>query len=72
VTAFNISRAAAVAAGTPRARMATLGRQIIAAPARLAATGRRLIMHLPTRWPWREAWTNLWDAATGPPTPATT
>jgi hypothetical protein len=72
VIAFNISRAAAVAAGTPRARMATMGRQVIAVPARLAATGRRLILHLPTRWPWRDAWTNLWDAATGPPTAATT
>ncbi len=67
VMAFNISRAAAVAAGTPRARMATVLRTIITTPARLAATGRRLIMHLPTRWPWAQAWTNLWDAANGPP-----
>nr|WP_148283945.1 IS1380 family transposase [Luteimicrobium xylanilyticum] len=71
VMAFNISRAAAVAAGTGKARMATVLRQIIATPARLATTGRRLIMHLPTRWPWAQAWTNLWDTAIGPPLAAT-
>lgn len=72
VIAFNISRTAAVAAGTPTARMATLLRTIIATPARLATTGRRLIMHLPTQWPWRNAWTNLWATATSPPYRATT
>lgn len=71
VIAFNISRAAAVAAGTSKARMATVRRTIIATPARLAATGRRLVMHLPDRWPWQTAWTNLWDTAVDPP-PATT
>lgn len=67
VMAFNISRAAAVAAGTATARMATVLRTIIATPARIAATGRRLIMHLPAHWPWKQAWTNLWDTAVGPP-----
>lgn len=71
VIAFNISRAAAVAAGTGKARMATIQRMIIAAPARIASTGRRLIMHLPSRWPWQSAWMNLWDTATGPPLAAT-
>lgn len=71
VIAFNLSRAAAVAAGTPTARMSTMARTIIAVPARLATTSRRLVMHLPTRWPWRHAWQNLWEAATSPPTPAT-
>jgi len=69
VIAFNISRAAAHAAGTPKARMATTLRTIIATPARLATTGRRLVMHLPTSWPWRDAWTNLWATATSPPPP---
>ncbi|WP_425471222.1 IS1380 family transposase [Xylanimonas allomyrinae] len=69
--AFNISRAAAVAAGTGKARMATMLRTIISTPARLAATGRRLVMHLPDRWPWQAAWTSLWDHAVGPPAPAT-
>lgn len=70
VIAFNLSRAAAVAAGTPTARMSTMARTIIAVPARLATTSRRLVMHLPTRWPWRHAWQNLWDTATGPPATA--
>lgn len=73
VIAFNIiSRAAAVATGTPKASVATLLRHVIAVPARLATTRRRLAMHLPTRWPWRSAWANLWDTATGPPAPART
>ncbi len=69
--AHNLSRAAATAAGLGRARMATLLRVIIATPARLAATGRRLVMHLPANWPWADAWTRLWDTATGPPGTAT-
>jgi hypothetical protein len=71
--AFNLARAAAIAAGMTTARWATLRRRIITVPARLAATGRRLVLHLPEHWPWATAWTALWDAitTTGPP-PATT
>jgi hypothetical protein len=71
VIAHNLSRAAATAAGFGRARMSTLLRVIVATPARLATTGRRLVMHLPAHWPWAEAWTRLWDTATGPPGTAT-
>ena len=67
--AFNIARAAAVAANMATARWATL-RRIINVPARIASTGRRLILHLPARWAWAEHWTALHTAATGPP-PAT-
>ncbi|WP_431791973.1 IS1380 family transposase [Kocuria palustris] len=70
--AFNVSRAAAIAAGTPTARMATVLATTIAVPARLASRARRTIMHLPTNWPWRHAWARLWATATGPPSPATT
>ena len=71
--AFNLARAASIAAAMPTARWATLRRRIIAVPARLASTGRRLVLHLPTRWPWASAWANLWDTtATGPPPAATT
>lgn len=63
VMAFNTCRAAALAAGTGTARTATVLRTIIATPARIATTGRRLIMHLPTRWPWQQAWTNPWETA---------
>ena len=73
VLAFNISRAAATAAGHAAARMATLLRILTATPARIASTGRRQVMHLPARWPWANAWIRLWTIATGtgPPTAAT-
>jgi len=67
VIAHNLSRAAATAAGLGKARMATLLRIIVQTPARLASTGRRLVMHLPAHWPWARAWARLWDTATGPP-----
>jgi len=72
VIAFNLARAATVAAGQHKARWATVRTRIINIPARIAATGRRLILHLPQRWPWATAWQALWTASTGPPTPATT
>jgi len=68
VIAFNIARAAAVAAGTPKIRWATLRERIIKTPARIASTGRRLVMHLPRHWPWKPGWELLWSTATGPPT----
>lgn len=71
VIAFNLARAATVAAGLGTARWATLRRRVILVPARLAATGRRLILHLPTQWAWASAWHALWNAATGPPAPTT-
>lgn len=71
VIAHNISRAAAVAAGRPTARMLTIQHTLIGVPARLARTGRRLTLHLPERWPWQQQWARLWDATTGtgPPAP---
>ena len=74
VIAFNLARATAVASCMPLTRWATVRARIINLPARIATTGRRLIMHLPVRWPWTPAWEALWDTATatGPPPPATT
>jgi len=72
VIAFNIARAAAVAADLTKARWASLRRKIIQVPGRIAATGRRLVLHLPTHWPWANGWENLHTLATGPPEPATT
>lgn len=72
IIAHNLSRAAATAAGLGKARMSTLLRTIIQTPARLATTGRRLVMHLPAAWHWANAWTLLWETATGPPATATT
>ena len=65
--AFNIARASAVAADLATARWASLRRKIVNIPARIAATGRRLVLHLPTHWPWAQNWSELYTAATGPP-----
>jgi hypothetical protein len=71
IIAFNLARATAVAAGQAKARWATLRTRILTIPARIATTGRRLVLHLPTHWPWRSAWKTLHAVATGPPAPAT-
>jgi Transposase DDE domain group 1 len=56
------------------ARGATLRRQIVNVPARLARPQRRPLLHLPQHWPWAEQWTALWRnvfrPATGPPVAA--
>ena len=53
------------------ARGATLRRQVVSVPARLARPQRRRTLHLPAHWPWAEQWTALWNhvfaRATGPP-----
>jgi len=53
------------------ARGATLRRQVVAVPARLARPQRRPVIHLPAHWPWAQHWTCLWhkvfQTATGPP-----
>lgn len=66
VIAFNLARAAARAAGMGLVRMSTLLKKIIATPARLARTGRKLIIHLPKLWPWQAQWSRLWKAASSP------
>ena len=63
VIAFNLARAVAVAADMTKARWATVRRKIINTPARLATTGRRLVLHLPTHWPWAEHWQRVHDTA---------
>lgn len=73
VIAFNLARAAGVLASTrhAKARWASLRTQLINVPARVACSARRLTLHLPTAWPWAQAWIRLFDAATGPPATAT-
>ena len=66
-----LSDIAAVAANLTKARWATLRRKLINVPARIAATGRRLVLHLPTHWPWADAWEALHAVATSPPRTAT-
>ena len=69
----NLLRAAGTLASDRHAaaRGATLRRQVVAVPARLARPQRRRVLHLPAHWPWAEQWTALWtnvfSPATGPP-----
>jgi hypothetical protein len=66
--AFNLTRAAGTLASPfhAKARGATIRAQLIAVPARIASRARRIVLHLPTGWPWRSAWETL-QQATGPP-----
>ena len=52
------------------ARGATMRRQLITVPARIARPQRKPVLHLPEHWPWAEAWTTLWTASTAPPAAA--
>jgi hypothetical protein len=70
VIAFNIARAAAVAAAMRTARWATLRDKLINIPARIANTSRRLDPHMPEHWPWARSWELLWSVATSPPATA--
>ena len=55
-------------------RGATLRRQIIHVPARLARPQRRPVMHLPAHWPWAARWLAIWTGVfahtKAPPQPA--
>jgi Transposase DDE domain group 1 len=59
--AFNLTRAAATVAGNglAKARTGTIRRKLINVPARIASSARKLRLHLPEKWPWETAWTNL-------------
>jgi hypothetical protein len=67
--AFNLTRAAGSLASAfhAKATTATIRRQLLTVPARIARSARRLSLRLPARWPWAEAWQQLFTAATGPP-----
>ncbi len=53
------------------ARAATIRRDLIAVPARIARSGRgSLTLHLPSNWHREHPWMNLLDAACGPPAAA--
>jgi len=64
--AFNLLHAAGAAASArhTKARWATLRTHLITVPARIAYSARRLVLHLPTDWPWAPAWQD-----SGPPQP---
>lgn len=42
------------------ARGATLRRQLVNVPARLARPQRKACLHLPQHWPWADDWLKLW------------
>jgi Transposase DDE domain group 1 len=65
--AHNLLRAAARFAGGQHtaARGATLRRKIVNIPARLARPQRKPILHLPSHWPWADAWLELWRNTIG-------
>ena len=69
VIAFNLTRAAAslAAPSLTKATTATIRRKLITIPARIASSARQLKLHLPTGWPWQDAWTELFIRTCGPP-----
>jgi len=71
VMAFNLTRAAGslAAPDLARATTATLRRKLVAVPARVATSARRVTLHLPAAWPWETAWIQLFDRVSDPPTP---
>ena len=67
--AFNLTRAAGSLASSfhAKAATATIRRHLISVAARVTRSARRSTVRLPTAWPWADAWTQLFTAATGPP-----
>ena len=68
--AFNLTRTAGTLASAfhAKATTGTIRAQLISVPGRLARSARRLVLHLPTGWPWQSAWTQMATAAReGPP-----
>ncbi len=70
--AFNLTRTAGALASSfhARATTGTIRAQLITVPARLARSARRLVIHLPTAWPWQKAWEQMLTTANSPPLPA--
>jgi hypothetical protein len=68
--AHNLTRAAGHLAAPhyATARAATIRREIVNVAARLAHRARTIHLHLPERWPWQNAWANLFTAVHAPPT----
>jgi hypothetical protein len=69
VMAFNLTRAAATLASRrlSRATTGTIRRVLIAVPARVASSARRLTLYLPQDWPWEQQWSELFTRTCGPP-----
>jgi hypothetical protein len=69
VMAFNLSRAAGTLAGTKfaRATTTTIRDKLINVAARVASSARRIVLHLPSNWPWKTPWKKLFDTIYPPP-----
>lgn len=67
--AHNLTRAAGCLTGPryAKARAATIRRQLINIPARIAHRARRILLHLPARWPWQQHWQTLFTTIHDPP-----
>ena len=68
--AFNLTRTAGVLASAfhAKATTSTIRTQLINVPGQLARSARRLVLHLPTDWPWEPAWKQMAKTAReGPP-----
>jgi len=69
--AFNLTRAAASLPGPSLAKATTIAAKLITVPARAAPLARGPQLHLPTGWPWHDAWIQPYIRSCGPPrTPA--
>ncbi len=71
--AFNLSRAIGTLTGTElgKARSGTIRRKLVQIPARISTSARKIVLHLPSSWPWQAGWITLFTAACGPPRTAT-
>jgi hypothetical protein len=60
----NLLRAAGTLTSTfhARARTATLRRHLIAVAARITRSARKIVLHLPEHWPWRDSYMGLFTA----------
>ncbi len=54
-----------------KARSGTIRRALISIPVRISTSARKIVLHLPSSWPWEAGWTELFTAACGPPRTAT-
>jgi hypothetical protein len=67
--AHNLTRAAGALTSPTHAtaRAATIRRQLITIPARIAHRAGKIVLHLPEHWPWQTAWQRLFTAVHAPP-----
>jgi hypothetical protein len=71
--AFNLTRAAGCLASAfhAKATTGTIRAQLITIPGRIASSARRVVLHLPTDWPWEQPWQAVFTQASRPPETAT-